>query len=147
MTRGSPAPIDPDADRTWSAHRWTVPVIAAGGALGALARHALEVAWPVAGTGFPWATLLTNAVGCALLGALLVHVVERDAPALLRPFLGVGVLGGFTTFSTYAAQTVSLLEARQPGLALGYLLGTLVVALAAVVVGAATARAALRRRS
>lgn len=107
--------------------------VAAGGALGAVARHGLAVAWPTLPGAFPWATLVTNLVGCALLGALMRVISVRIAPhRLIRPFLGTGVLGGFTTFSTYALETRGLLAAGRPALALGYGLGTLIGGLAAV---------------
>jgi CrcB protein len=143
--------VDPDIEvrapgqrREWTRHRWVLPVIALGGLLGAAARHGLEVAWPVADGGFPWATFVANVAGCLLIGALMVQVVEAGgAHPLLRPFLGVGVLGGFTTFSTYAVQTVLLVEER-PAVAAAYLFGTLAAALLAVAGGVAAARA-LRR--
>jgi CrcB protein len=144
-------PVDPDVDLgqprqrgEWSAHRWMLPTIGLGGMVGASARHGLEVAWPVAPGGFPWATFVTNVSGCALIGLLMVYVVELGAGhPLLRPFLGVGVLGGFTTFSTYTVQTTDLMDAREPLLALVYLFGTVVVALLAVAIGVFSGRSAL----
>ena len=66
----------------------------------------------------------------------MVIVVERlPSSRLVRPFFGTGVLGGFTTFSTYAVDTRALLAAGRPTLAAAYLLGTLVLGLLAVVVG------------
>ncbi|GAB2939149.1 fluoride efflux transporter CrcB [Micromonospora polyrhachis] len=109
--------------------------VAVGGALGSAARYGLAVLWPNPG-GLPWATLTTNLLGCALLGALMQAVTKRvTAHRLLRPFLGTGVLGGFTTFSTYAVETRQLLASGRPGLALAYALGTLVGALFAVRLG------------
>ncbi|WP_344157657.1 CrcB family protein [Nocardioides koreensis] len=136
-------PVDPDADlreprqrREWTAHRWVLPTIAVGGMLGASARHGLELAWPVQAGEIPWATFMTNLGGCALIGLLMVYVVELGAGhPLLRPFVGVGVLGGFTTFSTYAVQTTDLTDAREPALALVYLFGTVAGALVAVMLG------------
>lgn len=141
-------PVDPDIDlsepaqaREWTAHRWTLPTIALGGAVGASARHGLELAWPPTPGDVPWATLVTNVSGCALLGVLMVLVVEHGVGhPLVRPFLGVGVLGGFTTFSTYTVQTTSLVELGHPGIALAYLFGTLLLALAAVTAGVVAAR-------
>jgi CrcB-like protein, Camphor Resistance (CrcB) len=94
--------VDPDVDvrvsgqrREATVHRWVVPVIAVGGMAGAAARHALELLWPTSTGGFPWATFATNVAGCLLIGILMVHVVETGRPhPLVRPFLGVGVLGG-----------------------------------------------------
>ena len=126
-----------------------LPVIAVGGVLGAASRHGLELAWPVGAGQFPWATFVTNVGGCALIGLLMVYVVELGAGhPLLRPFVGVGVLGGFTTFSTYAVQTTGLADAHEPTLALVYLFGTVAAALVAVALGTFLGRAllALRRR-
>jgi CrcB protein len=121
-------------------------VIAAGGALGALARYAAGLAWPTGAAAFPWTTLVVNVVGCALMGVLMVLVTERcSAPPLLRPFLGTGVLGGFTTFSTYAVDADRLFRLEAAGLAVLSLVLTLVLAVAAVWAGAATTRALIRR--
>jgi CrcB protein len=154
--RSEVEPVDPDADlhvpaqrREWTAHRWVLPVIALGGTAGACARYALELWLPVGDGGMPWATFLTNISGCFLIGVLMVHVVEAGgAHPLVRPFLGVGLLGGYTTFSTYAVQTTTLLVDRQPYLALTYLFGTLLAAMVAVVLGVYVARGVLllRRR-
>lgn len=117
--------------------------IALGGALGAEARYGIGVALPHAAAAFPWSTLLINASGCFLIGVLMVLITEvGSAPRLLRPFLGVGVLGGFTTFSTYAVDTSRLLLAGRPAVALAYLAGTLAAAMAAVWVGANATRVA-----
>ena len=122
MTRGDDRPaaraVDPDVDLhvpdqrlEWDRKRFVLPVIAAGGMLGAGARHAASLAWPAPPGSFPWTTLGVNVAGCLLIGALMVLVVEvGGAHPLLRPFAGVGVLGGFTTFSTYAVETTELLR-------------------------------------
>lgn len=117
--------------------------IAAGGALGAEARYGIGVALPHTPSSFPWSTLLINAVGCFLIGVLMVLITEvLSAPRLLRPFLGVGVLGGFTTFSTYAVDAHRLLLAGRPDLALAYVAGTLAAAMAAVWTGTNATRVA-----
>ncbi|MEV4627609.1 fluoride efflux transporter CrcB [Micromonospora sp. NPDC049523] len=111
-------------------------VVAAGGALGAAARYGVATAWPTPSGHFPWTTLIINLTGCALLGILMAYVTGRIAPhRLVRPFLGTGVLGGYTTFSTYAVETRGLLAADRPLLACGYVLGTLAGALTAVWLG------------
>ncbi|MFC4495911.1 fluoride efflux transporter FluC [Streptomyces ovatisporus] len=169
---GSPEPrgeaVDPDVDLHVPAQRAetagrhgaaVVAVIAAGGALGALARHAMEVWLPAGGgaggtggawAGFPGGIFLVNLLGCASIGVLMVLIGEGDRErrthALVRPFLGAGVLGGFTTFSTYVAGVALLLEAGRYGVAVAYLGGTLLGALIAVWAGAAATRAALARR-
>ena len=120
-------------------------VVSLGGGLGGLARYGLAVAVPSGSV--PWATLVTNVLGCALIGVLMVLVAEVwAAHRLLRPFLGVGVLGGFTTFSTYAVEVQQLLETGHPWVAAAYLTGTVTGALAAVQVGIVTARVIARAR-
>ena len=109
--------------------------IGAGGALGAAARWALAEALPHDRDAFPWSTLLANVAGCFALGVLMVVVVQRlPSSRLVRPFVGTGLLGGFTTFSTYAVDTRDLLAAGRPALAATYLLATLVLGVLAVVV-------------
>ena len=85
--------------------------VAAGGAIGSVGRYGLAVALPHQPTDFPWATFITNAAGCFAIGVLMV-VVAQVLPGrpLLRPFLGVGVLGGFTTFSTYALEIQRMVD-------------------------------------
>ena len=124
--------------------RWDVAVvIGAGGAVGGGFRWALNQAWPITPGHFPWATFIENVTGCLVLGALMVFLLDVWRPSLYaRPFLGIGVLGGFTTFSTYTADTGALLRAGQVPMALTYLFGTLVVALAATWTGIFLARSA-----
>jgi CrcB protein len=126
--------------------RWDILlVIAAGGALGSLARWGLSLALPHQVGGFPWATFDANVTGCLLIGLLMVVVLDVLPPHRhLRPFLGVGVLGGFTTFSTYMLDTRALLVAGRPGLAAAYLLGSLAAGLAAVWLGVTLARLTVR---
>lgn len=137
-----PAPAPP-----FSGQRPAVVAVAVGGALGALGRHGLELALPVHTGGFPLVTFLINVSGCLLIGALVVLLTELiEAPPLARPFLLTGVLGGYTTFSTYAVQAQQLLAGGHPRTALGYLAGTLVAALAATWAGMSAARLAGSRR-
>ena len=120
--------------------------VAAGGALGALARWGAGLAFPTPRGGVPWTTLGINVLGCLLMGALVALVTEAvTAPPLLRPFLGTGVLGGFTTFSGYAADGHDLFAAGRPAAALAYSLGTVVAALLATWCGLALVRWAARR--
>ncbi|MEV6285062.1 CrcB family protein [Kribbella sp. NPDC051770] len=113
-------------------------VIAAGGVVGSLARYGLAEAWPHQPGGFPWATFVTNVLGCFLIGVLLARITPRTHP-LLRPFLGTGILGGFTTFSTFAVDTDRLLPDHAV-VALVYFFGTLAAALVAVWAGDRVAR-------
>ncbi|MEV4288169.1 CrcB family protein [Nonomuraea bangladeshensis] len=146
-------PIDPDVDLHVPAQRaelhWPVlAVIAAGGALGALARHGLQSALPAPPGGFPWATFWGNVSGCLLIGVLMVVITEvRPAHRLVRPFLGVGVLGGYTTFSTYVVDVRRVVEAGAPVVGLAYLAATMAAALAAVAAGMWLTRRAAGRRA
>jgi CrcB protein len=134
-------PVDSDVTREADVplpriHTRVVGAVAAGGALGGLARWAVAEALPHDPGRFPWDTLLVNVVGCFLIGVLMVLVVEQWPERLLvRPFFGTGVLGGFTTFSTYVVDTRGLLAADRPALATAYVAGTLIVGLLAVVTG------------
>jgi fluoride exporter len=122
----------------------TYLLAAVGGALGALARWGLTEVIPSSG-GWPWATLLVNLTGCLLLGALLGVLGRRlPEPAWAKPFLGVGVLGGYTTFSAFAVEVVELVDGGSPGLAAGYLLLSTLGGIAAVAAGAVLARQAVR---
>lgn len=123
-------------------------VIAAGGALGAVGRHGLSVVLPAGHGAFPWATFATNVAGCLAIGVLMVLVTEVAGRPhrLTRPFIGVGILGGFTTFSTYSVDAVQLVAAGAASTALLYTFGTLAGALVAVEVGTAVTRWALRPR-
>jgi CrcB protein len=153
---GGAEAIDPDVDlhvpaqraETAGGRKWPVlAAISAGGAVGACARYGATLLWPTPEGTFPWAIFWVNVSGCALIGVLMVLVSEkgRTAPPLVRPFLGVGVLGGFTTFSTYAHDFSGLLEREEAGIALAYAGGTLAGAMGAVWLGASATRAALGR--
>ncbi|WP_024874507.1 fluoride efflux transporter CrcB [Saccharomonospora piscinae] len=123
-----------------------VVAVSLGGGLGAAARYGVTLAWPTTAGSFPWAVWSVNVAGCALLGVVLVLVTEvRDAHRLLRPFLGTGVLGGFTTFSTYAVDAQALVQAGRPGLALTSAAATLVAALASVWLAVTATRAVSRQ--
>jgi CrcB protein len=122
--------VPPRRRTPWS----TLVAISAGGVAGALARYAITTAVPAGG--FAWATLLVNAAGCLLIGILMVAVTEVwRAHRLVRPFLGVGVLGGFTTFSTYILDIQRAVQAGAARAGLVYLAATLVSALTAVFAG------------
>ena len=138
-------PHDPDEPSRRRPRRDILAVIAVGGALGALARYGLARALPHSPGDFPWSTLLTNVAGCLAIGVLMVIVIERlPSSRLVRPFFGTGLLGGFTTFSTYAVDTRAMLAAGRPGPAAAYLFGTLVLGLLAVVVGLRATQRVLR---
>src|SRR5690606_36995946 len=111
--------IDAHAGRP--GQRRVLAVVAVGGMLGATARYGLDSAWSAAGGRWPGVTLTVNASGCLLIGVLMAWVETGRAHRLARPFLGVGVLGGYTTFSTYAVQTGELWTDGRIGLGVLYL--------------------------
>ena len=110
--------------------------------MGAEARYGLAVALPHAPGEWPWSTLVANVTGCLLIGVLMVLVTERlRAHPLVRPLLGVGVLGGYTTFSTYTVDVLAGFDTGHAGPALLYLAVTPVLAVAAAAAGVAGTRA------
>ena len=151
--RDEEEPIDPDVDLGIPAQRRelgsrpgaVLTAIAAGGVLGAEARAGLAAALPTAAGGFPVGTMLINVTGCLLIGVLMVLVTEayRGHP-LARPFLGVGVLGGYTTFSGYAVDAQRLLAGGHVATALAALAVTPVLALLAVTAAAGATRRLIR---
>ncbi|WP_413471315.1 fluoride efflux transporter CrcB [Streptomyces noursei] len=151
-------PLDPDVgylDRVRRPRRgqrtdqWPVlGAISVGGALGAVARYGASLAWPTAAGAFPWTTLVINVLGCAVIGTFMVVIADlRSAHRLVRPFFGTGVLGGFTTFSTYVVDVQRLVERGRAGMALSYLALTVLSALAAVWAAAAVTRRLIERRT
>jgi CrcB protein len=137
-------PVDPDVDLHDPAQRATraldpavLLAVALGGVLGSEARYALGRAVPHAAGAWPTSTFLINVSGSLLLGALMVVLTELTSPhRLLRPLLGVGVLGGWTTFSTAMVDVQQLVRAGHPLVAGGYLVGTAAAALLATALGA-----------
>ncbi|BCJ30054.1 fluoride efflux transporter FluC [Actinocatenispora sera] len=151
---GPPLATDPDIDlhvpqqRQELRHHPAVLLgtIAAGGVLGAFGRYGLSVAIPHARTGFPWSTFLANVSGAFLIGLLMVLIAEvLPAHPLIRPFFGVGVLGGYTTFSTSIVDTQQLVAAGAARIALLYLVATLAGAVLATLAGTLVARTVARR--
>ncbi|MGW2813819.1 fluoride efflux transporter CrcB [Streptomyces sp. NPDC001415] len=139
--RAATQPIEPDAGPAVPARRRAVTrglgpvvaVVALGGAIGACARYGASLLWTTRPGSFPWTTLLVNGVGCAVIGVFMVVITDVwAAHRLVRPFFGTGVLGGFTTFSTYAVDIQKFVAAGQPRTGLAYLASTLLVALAMV---------------
>jgi CrcB protein len=123
-----------------------LPVIAVGGVIGAEARYGAGV-WLAAAPGsFPWATVLVNVAGGFAIGVLMALLGRAADPhPLIRPFFGVGILGGLTTFSTFSTDTYRLLDAGRVAVALLYAGLTLVAALGATVAGAAVVGAVARQ--
>jgi CrcB protein len=115
--------------------------IAAGGALGTLARYGVDRAVAVSTEGFPWSTFAVNVAGSFLLGVILTLVTERWAPTrYVRPFAVIGFCGGFTTFSTFTVEAVRRTQDGHPAVAVIYLFASLVAGMAAVGLGVLVAR-------
>jgi fluoride exporter len=116
-------------------------VIAIGGMLGATARFKLSEALHTTADRFPWATFWTNLSGSFLLGFLLVVLLERfPATRYLRPFLATGILGAYTTMSTYTVETALLFKDGHAATAMLYGLGSVVVGVFLAYAGIAAAR-------
>jgi CrcB protein len=107
-------PIDPDVAAAGPGGAGELGVLASvalGGVVGAIARYEVALRWPTPAAGFPWTTLAINLLGSALLPIVVVLASEVwTRRRLLRPALGTGVLGGFTTFSTFAVDQQRLLD-------------------------------------
>ncbi|WP_395648117.1 fluoride efflux transporter FluC [Terricaulis sp.] len=107
-----------------------VMLVAAGGALGAVTRYGVGIAALRLGMGFPWGTLIVNVIGGLAMGLLAARTEDIN----LRLLLGVGVLGGFTTFSAFSLETVRLMQS-QPHLAALYVASSLVLSIGACWLG------------
>ena len=121
--------------------------VAAGGAAGSVLRYQLgravsQVAGP--GNNFPWGTLSVNILGSLAMGALLGWLargsMNPQSAEPLRLLIGVGLLGGFTTFSAFSSELVTMLHRGQMGLALGYAAASLIAGMAAVIIGLVAAQ-------
>jgi fluoride exporter len=112
-------------------------LVALGGALGASGRFGVNLLVPWSGAGVPWATLIVNVIGGAAMGALFAFAAENRPLMLL---LGVGVLGGFTTFSAFSIETVRLLQRGDAGTAATYIALSVTLSIAATFAGHALAR-------
>jgi fluoride exporter len=118
--------------------------LAVGGSVGAVARYAISLALPTVTGRFPWGTFVINISGSFVLGFLLIVLIEQfPMGRLARPVIGTGVIGAYTTFSTFMVEAVLLVRAGDPGIALAYLAASLVLGLVAVFVGMLGARVVL----
>ncbi|WP_304189296.1 fluoride efflux transporter CrcB [Lentibacter algarum] len=118
--------------------------VALGGALGASARYLVGVgAVRLLGHGFPWATLVVNVLGSLVMGALVVLLAQKDATRL-APLLMTGLLGGFTTFSAFSLDAVTLYERGQVGAAAGYVAVSVVFSIGALFAGMTLMKGALQ---
>lgn len=139
-------PVDPDLDHSdqaepstvprrarrwqWRAQPGVIAAIALGGTLGATARYELAQAIPTAPGHFPWATFSTNMSASFVLGFALILLLERFPPTrYLRPFIATGILGAYSTMSTYLVETAVLLKDAHVATGLVYGIGSVLVGL------------------
>lgn len=119
-----------------------VILVMSGGAIGAGLRFGLSRALPVSDGGWPWPTFAANILGGLAMGVLAAWILRGDNSAEpLRLFVGVGVLGGFTTFSAFSLEMARMIERGQLGLAAGYALASVLLALGALFAGMTAAKA------
>lgn len=128
-------------------HAAVLAAVAVGGAIGACSRYGASLLWPTEPGAFPWTTLAVNITGCAAMGIVMVLISEVwSAHRLLRPLVGTGILGGYTTFSAYAAEIQHLADTGHAGTGLAYLALTVLAALGSTWAAAALTQRALTRR-
>jgi CrcB protein len=139
---------DPDIDPETEAQRaapWPrlpishVAVVFGGGIVGGLARYGISRGWPTPGSGFPASILVINTAGSFVLAVLVTVLAMRAAPAYLRPLLGTGFCGAFTTFSSVVTASDLLLAHGHIGIAIGYLAASVAAGLVAAYLGMALA--------
>lgn len=131
----------PRSARRARARPGVLAVVALGGMVGATARLELARALPTSPGRFPWATFWTNLSGSFLLGMLMIVLLERFPPTrYLRPFLATGVIGAYTTMSTYLVETAVLIGDGHVATGLAYGVGTVVAGIALTYAGVTAAR-------
>ena len=113
--------------------------VMAGGAIGAGLRYLTGLALP-ARAGWPWGTFAVNILGGFAMGLLAAGLMRGHATEAVRLFVGVGILGGFTTFSAFSLEGFRLIEGGNWGLALGYALASVIGSVAALAAGYALVR-------
>lgn len=115
-------------------------LVAVGGAAGSLLRYAVGTAVPAPADGWPWATFAVNLVASLCIGVLAGWAHWRRAAHWVRPLLMSGVLGGFSTYSAFAVDTVALADAGRSGLAAAYVVVTLAAGVGVVALGTGAAQ-------
>ena len=117
--------------------------VALGGALGASARWGVDRFIEARSDAiFPWATFVINVTGCFAIGILGVQIVDRhELPAWIRIGIVVGILGGYTTFSTFSQEGFTLIESHDFGVALAFTAGSVAAGIVAVYLGTLLGRA------
>ena len=120
----------------------TYLIVFAGAGIGGAMRHGVNLAAArMFGLGFPFGTIIVNVLGSLLMGLLAGYFAYRTGiPQHIRLFLTTGILGGFTTFSAFSLDAALLYERGKPGLAAAYILGSVVLSIAALVAALAIVR-------
>jgi CrcB protein len=113
----------------------TAALIGVGGAGGALLRHEVSRLVGGSGHGVPWHTVVVNVTGAFAIGLLIALAARHGWPGWWRPLIGVGLLGGYTTFSAFAIETVDLVLKGSHVLAAGYAAGSLVAGILGAAAG------------
>lgn len=144
-----PEPVAPGAPGGRPRRRWTLALIGVGGAAGTLMRFGIEAAVPVGGNGWPWPTFLINIAGALVLAALLELLVLTGPDSgwrrRLRLTVGTGMLGGFTTYSSFMVEAALLGGTGQYLIALGYASMSVVLGFTAAWVGISAVNVLHRR--
>lgn len=123
---------------------WSIIQVALGGAAGAVSRYLTNVgAGRLMGSGYPWGTLTVNVVGSFLMGVIVVVLAHLSANRF-APFLMTGFLGGFTTFSAFSLDAMTLWERGQAATAALYVGASVVLSLAAIFAGLALTRSVMQ---
>ncbi len=117
--------------------------VALGGAIGSVARYLLVTVVQQHVTTFPLGTLAVNVIGCFVIGICYIWFAQRSVSTEAKTLIQVGILGGFTTFSSFTIETAALMEKDLYGLAALNVVGSVVIGLVAAFAGIALARALL----
>jgi len=114
----------------------TFGLVALGGAIGAMLRYGVILsAGRVLGSGFPMGTMIVNVAGSFIMGIMAILLMERMQGSTLIPFVMVGILGGFTTFSSFSLDAMILLEKGRAMAAAGYVFGSVGLSISALFLG------------
>lgn len=141
--RAGPGPFDDRRARGWPRlHPAVLGTVFAGGVVGGVARYEVTQAWPTGSGSFPWATFTINSSGAFLLALLLVLVIEVLPPTTyVRPLLGTGFCGAWTTFSSIVVTADQLIAHGHARLGVAYVLASAVAGLACASLGLVCGRA------
>lgn len=117
-------------------------LVALGGGIGAAGRYLLgKIMFRLMGPGFPWGTLVANVLGGLVMGLFIGWLTFKVSGGQnLRLFIGVGVLGGFTTFSSFSLESLRMIENKAYAMAAGYMSASVVLSILAVFIGLMMAR-------